>query len=245
MSYECAENEIQALTGMKISHSTQQRLVSKQEFPLAQAKQAITEVSVDGGKVRLRGVKGQGSYWRDYKAVRLQSLYYAAYFQDNLSLIDYVNSQPLNTPLVCLGDGHDGIWNLVAEFGIPQQRWEILDWYHLRENLYKVGGSLKRLNKAESLLWQGHVTAAIDLFADWKSKQAGNFCAYLNKHSLRIINYAYFQAEQLCSIGSGAVESGVKQIDRRLKISGAQWRLEGVNQILGLRCAYLNGLLAI
>lgn len=108
-----------------------------------------------------------------------------------------------------------------------------------------MGGSLKRLKKAESLLWQGEIDAVIDLFSDCKSKQAGNLIAYLNKHRLRIVNYAYFQAEQLCSIGSGAVESGVKQIDRRLKISGAQWRLEGVNQILGLRCAYLNGLLNI
>ena len=43
----------------------------------------------------------------------------------------------------------------------------------------------------------------------------------------------------------GAVESGVKQIDRRLKISGAQWESENVNQVLQLRCAYLNGLLTI
>ncbi|HEY9783663.1 MAG TPA: ISKra4 family transposase, partial [Leptolyngbyaceae cyanobacterium] len=36
-----------------------------------------------------------------------------------------------------------------------------------------------------------------------------------------------------------------KQIDRRLKISGAQWKSENVNQVLQLRCAYLNGLLTI
>lgn len=35
------------------------------------AQQAVTEVSVDSGKVRLRGNKGQTSYLRDYKAVRL------------------------------------------------------------------------------------------------------------------------------------------------------------------------------
>jgi len=145
MSYQSASSEIEALTGMKVSHSTQQRRVLKQEFPLPTAKQAITEVSVDGGKVRLRGALGEGSNWRDYKAVRLQSLYYAAFNQDNLSLIDYVNSQTLSTPLVCLGDGHDGIWNLVAELGLPEQRWEILDWYHLRENLLHCGGVFKAL----------------------------------------------------------------------------------------------------
>ncbi|MEG4232888.1 ISKra4 family transposase, partial [Microcoleus sp. Pol11C3] len=51
--------------------------------------------------------------------------------------------------------------------------------------------------------------------------------------------------DKICSIGSGAVESTVKQIDRRLKISGAQWLKKNVNQMLKLRCAYLNDLLAI
>jgi hypothetical protein len=63
------------------------------------------------------------------------------------------------------------------------------------------------------------VEAAIALFADCKLKQSKNFCAYLDKHRHRIINYQYHQAEQICSIGSGAVESTVKQIDRRTKIS--------------------------
>ena len=47
----------------------------------------------------------EGSYWRDYKAVRLQGIYYGAFFDSNQSLIDYVNSQQLVNPLVCLGDG--------------------------------------------------------------------------------------------------------------------------------------------
>lgn len=162
---------------------------------------------------------GRAAKERDYKAVRLQGIYYNALFQDNQSLIDFVNSQPLTNPLVCLGDGHDGIWNLVGKLATPESRWEILDWYHLRENLYKVGGSLKRLKQAEALLWQGKASAAMAVFADCRRKQARNFCTYLTKHSARIINYSYYQAEQLCSIGSGAVESGVKQIDRRLKIS--------------------------
>ena len=244
-SYQNAEAEIEALTGVKVSHSTQQRRVIRQEMPTPEAKQAVGEVSIDGGKVRLRGQPGEGGYWRDYKAVRLEGLYYGAFFQNNQSLIDFVNAQPLREPLVCLGDGHDGVWNLVAELATPEARCEILDWYHLKENLFKVGGSLKRLRQAESLLWQGDVEATIALFANCKRKQARNFCAYLTKHRSRIVNYAYYQAEQLCSIGSGAVESGVKQIDRRTKISGAQWQVQTVQQILQLRCAYLNGMLAI
>lgn len=244
-SYQNAETEIEALTGVKVGHSTQQKLVMEQDFQLPQALQAISEVSVDGGKVRLRGKPHVGCHWRDYKTVRLQGIYYGAFFDSNQSLIDYVNSQRLVNPLVCLGDGHDGVWNLVKEFAIASQRWEILDWFHLVENLYKVGGSLKRLKAAEALLWQGQVESAQALFTNCRGKQVKNFCAYLEKHRSRIVNYSYYQAEQVCSIGSGAVESAIKQIGARIKISGAQWNIESVNQILSVRCAYLNGLLAI
>lgn len=247
VSYQKAEMEVEALTGIKVSHSTQQKLVLSQDFQLPQTRQSVSEVSVDGGKVRLRGKLKEGCQWREYKTVRLQGIYYGAFFDDNQSLVDYVNSQQLVNPLVCLGDGHDGVWNLVKEFGKRKdfERWEILDWYHLIENLYKVGGSLKRLKAAETLLWQGQVEETQVLFAHCRGKQVKNFIAYLQKHRARIVNYSYYQAEQLCSIGSGAVESAIKQIGSRIKISGAQWNFESVNQILSVRCAYLNGLLVI
>jgi uncharacterized protein YbcV (DUF1398 family) len=57
------------------------------------------------------------------------------------------------------------------------------------------------------------------LLSDSKRKQAKKFCHYLEKHRHRIVNYDYYQAEGICSIGSGAVESAIKQIDRRLQIS--------------------------
>ena len=37
-----------------------------------------------------------------------------------------------------------------------------------------------------------------------------------------------------------SVESLVKQIDQRLKITGASWKPERVPQMLALRCAYIN-----
>lgn len=243
--YQDAQADIETLTGVKVGHSTQHRQVQTHEWFLPQARQPIAEVSIDGGKVRLRGEKGQASYWRDYKAVRLQNLYYGGFFQDNLSLTDWVNSQRLTNPLCCLGDGHDGVWNLFEEIASPHSRHEILDWYHLRENLYKVGGSLKRLKQVEKKLWQGQVDEALACFTHCHRKQANNFRAYVTKHRHRLLNYKHFQEQQLCSIGSGAVESAVKQIDRRLKISGAQWKLENVSSMLQLRCAYLNGLLAV
>lgn len=244
-SYQKSEAEIEALTGMKVGHTTLHRLVERAEFSPADAKSAACEVSVDGGKVRVRKEIATGSHWLEYKAVRLQGIYYNAAFTDNQILIDWVNSQNLVNPLVCLADGHAGVWKIINELATPQTRQEILDWYHLCENLYKVGGSLKRLKQAKTYLWQGKTDKAIALFMDCRHKQACNFIAYLNKHRSRIINYEYYQAESLCSIGSGAVESAIKQIDLRLKLTGAQWKSTNVNQMLQLRCAYLNGQLAV
>lgn len=53
-SYQNTEAESEALTGIKVGHTTLHRLVQRTEFSVTDAKGAVTEVSVDGGKVRLR-----------------------------------------------------------------------------------------------------------------------------------------------------------------------------------------------
>lgn len=73
----------------------------------------------------------------------------------------------------------------------------------------------------EALLWEGDVDGAIEQMKDWKDNQVDNFMAYLDKHRHRIVNYSYLQAEGI-SIGSGTIESTVKQIGARIKLSGAQ-----------------------
>lgn len=240
LSYENVEQEIEIQTGVKVGHSSIHNLVNTQNFSEQTAVSEVRETSVDGGKVRVRGEKGSGCRWLDYKAVRLHESLYAAYFQDNEALVNYVNSQPLNSLLTCLGDGHDGIWNIIENFNPNGERREILDWYHLMENLHKVGGSNKRLEQAEKFLWEGLVDETIKLFESCGHPQAEKFCKYINKHRHRIVNYKLLSSEKICSIGSGAVESAVKQIDKRLKLPGAQWVTQNVNQMLKLTCAYLN-----
>ncbi|GCE62902.1 hypothetical protein MiAbB_04857 [Microcystis aeruginosa NIES-4285] len=87
--------------------------------------------------------------------------YFASKYNCLLQKWDAPNSQVLAKPLICLGDGHDGIWNLFREIGEKQERIEILDWYHLIENLYKVGGSFQRIEEVKCFLWKGEVEAAI------------------------------------------------------------------------------------
>ena len=145
--------------------------------------------------------------------------------------------------------------------GDLEKRREILDWYHLVENLGKVGGSIKRLDRVEALLWKGRnakryqsprsaticpkglaprprmrcVDEAINEFVDWEQAKVNNFISYLNQHRHRIVNYDYYQSEGI-SIGSGTIESTIKQIGRRVKISGSQWKTENVSQVLLHRC---------
>lgn len=48
-SYERAAEDIQVLTGVTVTHSTQQRLVHRQTFELPQVEPVVDEMSVDGG----------------------------------------------------------------------------------------------------------------------------------------------------------------------------------------------------
>jgi hypothetical protein len=91
-------------------------------------------------------------------------------FQENSLVIDWVKSQALAPILTCIGDGHDGIWNIVRDFAPEHQRREILEEFHLMENLHKIGGSNQRLNQAKTLLWQGRVDDAIAVFTDCNLK---------------------------------------------------------------------------
>ena len=239
VSYENAERDLKLLTGIAVSHSTQQRLAQRSEWQAPQASEAVETLSIDGGKVRLRTAAGKPSQWRDYKAVTLHEQPCGAWLHDNDALVDWVNRQPLTDVLTCIGDGHDGVWNLFASITPTKQRREILDWYHLVENLYKVGGSLQRLIEVKTHLWLGCIEQAQRTFAHWNTPQVENFFNYLCKHHHRIPDYQSYQNQGIC-IGSGAVESTVKRIGLRLKLSGAQWKRENVAQVLKQRCAYLN-----
>lgn len=240
-SYGQAENDLKTVMGISIAGSSLHRLVQKVELPAGQGETTVSALSVDGGKVRLRSEETGKGEWRDYKAVSLHGSVCEAFFQEPVALQKWSEQQPLSPILTCLGDGHDGVWKVIKTIGgskVFLQR-QVLDWYHLKENLYKVGGSLKRLQLVETMLWLGWVDAAIAEFDFLKGKQAKNFQLYLDKHRPRIPSYSTYQKLGI-PIGSGSVESTIKQIGARVKISGALWKRENVSQILRLRCAYLN-----
>jgi hypothetical protein len=95
------------------------------------------------------------------------------------------------------------------------------------------------------MLWQGKIDEFINLFKDFKGQALKRFGNYLESPRCRIINYQDYKKQSISSIGSETVESTIKRIGLRVKISGAQWNIENVSSILALRCAYLNGQLSI
>lgn len=161
-SYQDAERDTFLLTGVKVGHSTHHRKVKNRIDEPSDMKGKVEEIAIDGGTVRIRGEAGEKSFWKEYKTARLGGIYYGAFYQDNESLVNWINSQKLTDPLFCLGDGHDGVWNIVAEIGEKEQRVEILDWYHLMENLYKTEAGKNQSEQLKAYLWTGQVQSAVD-----------------------------------------------------------------------------------
>jgi len=61
-SYQMAEKDLEKFTGIKISHSTLQRLVKRQEFELPTSKQGVQEITLDGEKGQATQ-RNQGRGW--------------------------------------------------------------------------------------------------------------------------------------------------------------------------------------
>lgn len=181
-SYQRAEEDIEVLTGISVSHSTLQRLVQRQEWPEVELTTPISEMSLDGGMIRLRTELGHPCEWREYKALAVHDQIGVAFFKDNEGLVDWANRQPRATPLTCLGDGHDGVWNILTQIGTTRERIEILDWFHLMENAHKMQATQTQLKSVKDSLWQGQVRLTIQTLQAYQCLGASTFIQYLRHH---------------------------------------------------------------
>jgi hypothetical protein len=75
------------------------------------------------------------------------------------------------------------------------------------------------------------VENAVAELSGLKSDKVDNFVEYLGKHRARIPDYQLYQ-ELGFDIGPGSVESKIKQMENRVKITRAQWKPENIPQIL-------------
>jgi hypothetical protein len=146
-----------------------------------------------------------------------------------------------------LGDGAEWIWNLAADV-LPQAA-GVLDVYHAVEH---IGAAVKAVwgETAEATARRQAGVAAVvaggkagierwiagsfsELPAGADGDELRALAGYLAKHPTRL-SYAPRLASGR-SIGSGLIEGSVKQlVNRRVKLTGARWRVEHVGPLVEL-----------
>jgi hypothetical protein len=147
--------------------------------------------------------------------------------------------------LVVVGDGAAWIWNMCEEL-FPDAV-QILDFYHLSENIHEYSKILYTENEVGRKKWvkeildsitTGKVDEAIKYVEASKPEKIPdrivNLHTYLTNNRERI-DYKYYK-EKGYYIGSGAIESGNKMvIQQRMKQSGMRWSINGGQYIAALR----------
>lgn len=143
-----------------------------------------------------------------------------------------------------VADGAPWIWD-VAEDVCPDGA-QVVDWFHAVEHLHKAALALypnesdvqKRqrwFKKYKNHLYMGHIDLIISVL---HQRNVPQLATYFQRHKRRM-TYLEFREEGL-PIGSGTVESGVKQFKQRLSGTGMRWHLDNANVMLVIRSAVLG-----
>jgi hypothetical protein len=122
-SYQRAEADLATLTGVTMSHSTLQRLVQRASWAYPMLEDELTEMSLDGGMIRVRTPVGDPSEWREYKALQVEDQLSLAGFKDNAQMIDWAGQQSWAEAVSCLGDGHDGVGGIYHGWDEASSGW--------------------------------------------------------------------------------------------------------------------------
>jgi hypothetical protein len=139
-------------------------------------------------------------------------------------------------------DGAEWIWNLTADY-FPDSV-QIVDWYHACEHLASAASAMcpddaqaaqRWYKQKRDALFKGNihfVTQPLD------SVGLEDHSRYFHTHKRRM-QYQEFREEGY-PIGSGTVESGIKQFKARLSGSGMRWSRPGVERMLIVRASVLG-----
>lgn len=153
--------------------------------------------------------------------------------------------------LIFLGDGARWIWDLV-DFYFPSAV-QIVDWFHACEYLAPVAHAAfttkderhNWIQYMKTALGQGQLDRVIaacqkDIDSNREDDPAHKTVTYYSNNRHRM-DYPTYSANGY-QIGSGTVESAVKQIaQQRMKVPGARWNLESARMVSKARAAYLSG----
>jgi len=139
-------------------------------------------------------------------------------------------------------DGAEWSWNLVADL-FPDSV-QVVDWYHALQHLSDAAKAVfpddetkarRWFETATNDLFQGNVFKIIQFL---ERRGLADHARYFQVHQRRM-QYAEFQ-EQGYPIGSGTVESGVKQFKVRLTGPGMRWSRSGAERMLVIRASVMQ-----
>jgi len=225
----------------------------------------VLVVALDGGMINTRE---QG--WKEVKLGAVQSLHregeeklvsehtsYTAHLGSVDPFRDLVWAEVIRRgekgreSTVVLGDGAPWIWNVADE--ILPEAIQILDWYHLSEHVHEtkrlVFEGRERFGKrwAERIighLWNERVDQALKSIRRTKAatkphqESLGDLCRYIDTNRQRM-GYRRFHSIGY-PVGSGVVESGIKQVvQQRHKQAGMRWSQGHAQKMLNVS-AYLR-----
>jgi hypothetical protein len=235
-------------------------------------KSQVLYIMTDGAAVNTRIEDENGSTWRENKTVIaftdkdlikrkdggniIVNKEYAAFIGSAEEFRGYVLSAAVNKgygkvkEVVIIGDGAAWIRNMAKEL-FPEAT-QILDLYHLKENIYtyakrKFGQNEKKyVPWAESIIDKMEKGQAADVLNQLPSEEtlpAGvvNLRTYI-ANNIDKVNYPEYR-EKGYFVGSGAIESANKVVvQRRLKQAGMRWSVPGAQALLTLRAKVESGL---
>lgn len=212
-------------------------------------------VSIDGGMVCIVGegwkelkvglVSGFETDWQSNEAsVHLTGMDYCAVlgevdaFAPALWALAVKHEVPYAGKLVVVADGAQWIWRLTGDlFPVCTQ---ILDYYHAKQHLAQVAHE-RHPDDAVAQIWYTHMSACLFQGEIWKiiaDLQRPQLPISYFVNQKRRMQYQQFRADGF-PIGSGGVESGVKQFKHRLCGAGMRWSRVGAERMVTLRTAVM------
>ena len=222
-------------------------------------------ISVDGGMVHIRG---EG--WKEFKAgvvydvgqrerydphtreiMELPCAENARYtavlgnvqaFSPALWHIAVQHDIPRASRSSVTADGAEWIWNLADDL-FPDST-QIVDWYHATAHLSQAAHALFPDDAPQAQRWYKQMQTPLFYGEVWKiinkllAAGLDDHARYFQHHRRRM-HYQHFRSDD-CLIGSGTVESLIKQFKARLSGAGMRWHRPHAQRMFVIRAAVLS-----
>jgi len=248
------------------------------DFGKRNVKDGVLYVQTDGAALNTRNKGADGStwrenklglaftsdnirYWTDAKGKRQHRIYKREYvsYVGNVDVFKWLllscavrNGYGEYRKTVFLGDGATWIRNMVDELYPDAQ--QILDFFHLSENVYEFAKALFKMDEARYRPWAEDLCERLkaskyaEVLSDLREYRKNpppnsnvNLYNYI-ENNINNIDYANYQQKGYF-IGSGAIESGNRLVlQQRLKQPGMLWNDDTAQPLLTLRVKYESGL---